>query len=153
MSFGCSHSPPEPETIPSGLVSHSTSLIPSGSNRCFLAKASVENVYADRSKVTDKLVDRYFELTLREGNRQAFVDRLNMSTDKSSFQKIRLIQKRTLILWGEEDKLIPLKMAHRFHNDLQNDTLVILKGLGHIPMEESPNQSLVPVMSFLKNVE
>jgi len=119
----------------------------------FLAKASVENVYADKSKVTDKLVDRYFELTLREGNRQAFVDRLNMSTDKISFEKIKLIQKRTLILWGEKDKLIPLKMAHRFHNDLQNDTLVILKGVGHIPMEESPNQSLEPVMSFLKNVE
>jgi hypothetical protein len=37
----------------------------------FIVKASVENVYFDKSKVTESLVDRYFELTLREGNRQA----------------------------------------------------------------------------------
>ena len=31
----------------------------------FMARSSVENVYADKSKVTDDLVDRYFDLTLR----------------------------------------------------------------------------------------
>ena len=30
----------------------------------FLVRASVENVYFDKSKVTDELVERYFELTL-----------------------------------------------------------------------------------------
>ena len=116
-----------------------------------IAKASVQNVYADKTKVTKELVDRYFELTLREGNRRAFVDRFSASRDTSSYQKINLIEQRTLVLWGEQDKLIPLKMAHRFHNDLRNDTLVILKDVGHIPMEESPDQSLKPVIAFLKN--
>lgn len=39
-------------------------------------RKSVENVFADKSKVTNSLVDRSLELTLREVNRQAFVDRL-----------------------------------------------------------------------------
>jgi len=117
----------------------------------FIAKASVENVYEDKTKVTKKLVDRYFELTLREGNRQAFIDRFRIPSDTNSHKKIKLIAQRTLILWGEQDKLIPLKMAYQFHNDLANDTLVILKDVGHIPMEESPVQSLAPVISFLKN--
>ena len=116
-----------------------------------IAKASVENVYVDKTKVTEELVDRYFELTLRAGNRQAFVDRLSAKMDTNSHQKIKLIEQRTLILWGEQDELIPLKMAQRFHNDLPNDTLIILKEVGHIPMEESPDQSLKPVISFLKN--
>jgi len=42
-------------------------------------------------------------------------------------------------------------MAQRFHKDLPNDTLVILKGIGHILMEEHPEESLKPVMAFLKN--
>ena len=117
----------------------------------FIAKASVENVYEDKTKVTKKLVDRYFELTLREGNRQAFIDRFRIPSDTNSHKKIKLIAQRTLILWGEQDKLIPLKMAYQFHNDLANDTLIILKDVGHIPMEESPVQSLAPVISFLKN--
>jgi hypothetical protein len=65
----------------------------------FIVKASVENVYFDKSKVTESLVDRYFELTLREGNRQAFVDRFKMAKDTSAY-KIKHIQQPTLI-YGE----------------------------------------------------
>jgi pimeloyl-ACP methyl ester carboxylesterase len=115
-----------------------------------LARKSVESVYADKSKVTDALVDRYFELTLREGNRQAFVDRLNMLYDTSNIPKIKTIQTPTLVLWGEQDLLIPKENAQRFHDDLPNDTLVILKSMGHVPMEENPVESLEPVSDFLK---
>jgi len=116
-----------------------------------VAKISVENVYKDKAKVTEELVDRYFELTLRKGNRQAFVDRFEVKTDTISYKKIKLINQRTLILWGEDDELIPLSIAYQFHHDLPNDTLVILKNAGHIPMEENPKESLKPVMKFLKN--
>tara|TARA_Y100000385_G_scaffold248980_1_gene270028 strand:- start:345 stop:1295 length:951 start_codon:yes stop_codon:yes gene_type:complete len=116
----------------------------------FVAKASVENVYKNKTKVNEELVDRYFELTLREGNRQAFVDRFKVKSDTMSHKKIKLINQRTLILWGEEDELIPSKMAYLFHNDLPNDTLVILKNVGHVPMEESPSESLEPVIEFLR---
>ena len=116
----------------------------------FIAKVSVENVYKDKTKVNEELVDRYFELTLREGNRQAFVDRFKVKSDTIYHKKIKLINKRTLILWGEDDKLIPSEMAYLFHNDLPNDTLVILKNVGHVPMEESPIESLRPVIEFLR---
>lgn len=116
----------------------------------FVAKASVENVFADKTKVTEALVSRYFELTLREGNRQAFVDRFNIKKEVKSHQNIKLIKQRTLVLWGEQDMLIPKEMAYQFHDDLPNDTLVILNDVGHVPMEEKPNQSIEPVISFLK---
>jgi pimeloyl-ACP methyl ester carboxylesterase len=117
----------------------------------FVAKKSIENVYADKNKVTKELVDRYFELTLREGNRQAFVDRFEIKRDTTSYNKIKSIKQRTLVLWGEQDKLIPASIAHRFHNELPNSTLVLLKGVGHVPMEESPVQSLESVLQFLKD--
>ena len=112
-------------------------------------RSSVENVYADKTKVTDALVDRYFELTLREGNRQAFVDRITMLYDTSNINLFKTIQQPTLVLWGEEDGLIPLSNAYRFHDDLPNDTLVILKNMGHVPMEENPKESLKAVLDFL----
>jgi pimeloyl-ACP methyl ester carboxylesterase len=117
----------------------------------FIVRSSVENVYFDKSKVTDSLVERYFELTLREGNRQAFVDRFKMSVGADAYTNIKYIQQPTLILWGAKDLLIPVENAYKFHEDLPNDTLVILDDTGHTPMEESPFRSLEPVINFLKN--
>ena len=51
---------------------------------------------------------------------------------------------------GEKDLLIPLKYAYNFNNDLPNDTLIILKNVGHVPMEESPQESIMPLLAFLK---
>lgn len=116
----------------------------------FMVRASVENVYADKTKVTDSIVDRYFDLTLRAGNRQALVDRMTFAYDTSTIPLIKNIQQRTLILWGEQDLLIPTKSAYRFHDDLPNDTLVILKNLGHVPIEEGARESLEVVIRFLK---
>lgn len=114
-----------------------------------IVKSSIENVYHDTSKVTDSLIDRYFELTLREGNRQAFVDRLNMEGSASRYAEIKNIQQPTLILWGAEDLLIPKENALRFQSDLQNSTLVIMENTGHTPMEESPSESLSILTEFL----
>lgn len=116
----------------------------------FVVKASVKNVYADKTKISEELVDRYFELALREGNRQAFIDKFEAQADLIAHNNIKLIEQRTLVLWGEKDLLIPIKQAYKFHHDMPDDTLVILSNVGHVPMEESPNQSLEVVLSFLK---
>jgi pimeloyl-ACP methyl ester carboxylesterase len=116
----------------------------------WMVTASLKNVYADPSKVNDALVNRFFELTLRAGNRQALVDRMNVPADTSKLALIKTIQQPTLILWGEQDLLIPVQYAYRFQNDLPNDTLVVLKNSGHVPMEESPQESLVPLLHFLR---
>ena len=116
----------------------------------FLVRSSVENVYFDSSKVTDLVVERYFNLTLRSGNRKAFVDRLQIPKDTNTYKNINYIQQPTLILWGAEDLLIPVENAYKFQEDLPNNTLVILENTGHTPMEESPLESLAPVLNFLK---
>jgi pimeloyl-ACP methyl ester carboxylesterase len=118
----------------------------------FIVQKSIENVYADKTKVEPDLVDRYFNLALRAGNRQAFIER--MSTFKtllndSTYLQIKNIKTPTLILWGDKDLLIPLTVAENFHADLPNDTLVVLKNLGHTPMEENPKQSLQVLINFL----
>jgi pimeloyl-ACP methyl ester carboxylesterase len=116
----------------------------------FMVRASIENVYFDKSKVTDSLVARYFELTLREGNRQAFVDRLRTGAD-TNYTNMKYIKQPTLIVWGAKDLLITKENAYKFHEYLPNSTLAILDDTGHTPMEESPLESLEPVINFLNN--
>lgn len=117
----------------------------------FLVRKSIENVYKDTSKITDTLIDRYFDLTLRAGNRQAFIDRFKTKKSTGNHNSIKTIIQPTLILWGDQDLLIPLENAYKFQDDLPNNTLVVIKNTGHVPMEESPKKSLKPVLEFIKN--
>ena len=113
---------------------------------------SLKNVYYDERKVTDELIDRYFELSLREGNRKAFITRMtkNKVFSENISELVKTIPIPTLVLWGENDKLITLESAYKFHKDLPNDTLVILPRLGHTPMEEDPITTVNVVKDFLK---
>ena len=119
-----------------------------------MIESSIKNVYFDPSKVSKELIDRYFELTLRAGNRKAFKERMvspkNTTNLNNTSELIKTIKVPVLVLWGDSDQLIPVESAYKFHSDLPNDTLVILKNLGHVPMEEDPKASLIAVKEFIK---
>jgi pimeloyl-ACP methyl ester carboxylesterase len=114
-----------------------------------VVRKSVEDVYGDKSLVTDSLVIMYRDMACREGNRNALVVRLNMPQSGDT-NLIKGISTPTMIIWGDQDFLIPLANAYKFQRDLPNDTLVVLKGLGHVPMEESPAQIISLVKSFIQ---
>jgi pimeloyl-ACP methyl ester carboxylesterase len=114
-----------------------------------LIESSVRNVYGDPSRVTPAVVDRYFELTLREGNRDALGKRFQQ-TDLGVFaERIKTIRQPTLILWGGRDRLIPPDNARRFAQDIAGSKLVVFDDLGHVPHEEDPARTVAAVKSFL----
>ena len=121
----------------------------------FLVRASIENVYFDKSKVSDSLVNRYFDLTLRKGNRKAIVDRLKVSTTLTNGTKthdnIKNIKQPTLIIWGSDDQLIPVENGYKFKNDITNSKLIVMQQTGHVPMEEKPLISLNFAIDFINN--
>lgn len=116
-----------------------------------VVQKSLEDVYSDKSLVNEALVDRYYDLALREGNRQAMVDRLTNPNDYSIIPDLQKIKIPTLILWGENDLLIPVSVASEFSKLMSNDTMVIIKNCGHVPMEECPTESLEAVFKFISN--
>jgi len=115
-----------------------------------LIVASLRQVYGDPAKVTSGLVDRYYEMTLREGNRRALVQRLQQVQRGQDAARIRELKLPTLILWGGRDRLLPPAMAQRFHDDIAGSTLVVFDDLGHLPQEEDPARTLPPVQAFLQ---
>jgi pimeloyl-ACP methyl ester carboxylesterase len=51
-------------------------------------------------------------------------------------QDAHLINAQTLIIWGEEDTVIPIKNGYKLHNEIPGSRLVVLKDCGHVPQEE-----------------
>ena len=109
---------------------------------------SIENVYGDPSLVTPALIDRYFDLTLRAGNRKALSYRLDQGY-VSDEAKVKSLKLPTLILWGAKDRLIPPDSGQHFARDIAGSKLVMFEALGHVPHEENVQATLAEVVKFL----
>jgi pimeloyl-ACP methyl ester carboxylesterase len=57
----------------------------------------------------------------------------------------------TLIVWGREDKVIPLAIGETLNRDIPNSRLVILDATGHVPQEENPEETIAAILTFLND--
>ncbi len=114
-----------------------------------MIESSLRNVYGDPDKVDDELVERYYQLTLREGNRQALRQRFAQAPSGELHERIGELQLPTLIIWGGRDRLIPPDNAERFAADIAGSQLVLFDDLGHVPQEEDPQRTVAVLLAFL----
>jgi pimeloyl-ACP methyl ester carboxylesterase len=113
-----------------------------------IIQSSLRNVYGDPGKVSTELVDRYYDLTLREGNRGAVAKRFE-SIKVVNEERVQALKLPTLILWGAKDNLIPVENGARFAKDIAGSKLVVFPELGHVPQEEDPVSTVRVVQEFL----
>lgn len=114
-----------------------------------LVLASLRSVYGDPSAVTPELVDRYYDMALRAGNRRALVQRLQAMEGDDASARIAAVAVPTLIMWGAQDRLIPVAAAVRFSHDIAGARLVVFDRLGHLPQQEDPVRTVLEVQRFL----
>lgn len=62
-----------------------------------------------------------------------------------------LINQPTLIVWGEEDTVIPIKNGYKLHEEILNSRMVVLKDCGHIPQEEKSELFAELVTEFCRD--
>jgi pimeloyl-ACP methyl ester carboxylesterase len=119
----------------------------------FLAVQGAKSSYNNSPVVTDTLIDRYYELSLRDGTREAIISRFSGFGSRSLAPvDTTALDLPTLIMWGKEDAVIPVSVADQFADALENTTLVIYENVGHVPMEEIPTRSAEDIISFLEGL-
>jgi len=114
-----------------------------------VVESSVRNVFGDPSRVTPELVDRYFDLTTREGNRLALGQRFAQTQPGDLARRVPEIKAPTLIIWGGRDRLIPPDQGQRFHREIAGSQLKVFEALGHVPQEEDPAATVAAFRDFL----
>lgn len=115
-----------------------------------LVKMSLAPAYANPDTMTDALATRYYDLLRAPGVRDAMLARMAQSTRTDPVPRLQRIEAPTLLLWGEEDRMIPFTNAADYVRALPHATLVPLPGVGHLPQEEAPGRSLDALRSFLR---
>ncbi|HAE01250.1 MAG TPA: alpha/beta hydrolase [Rhodospirillaceae bacterium] len=116
----------------------------------FMVKMNLQPAYGDPNRFSAETVDRYYDLMLAPGSRQALIHRMEQTVLVDPDPLLATIEVPVLLVWGEKDAMIPISNAADYQRVLRNSTLVRLEGLGHVPQEEAPEISLPPVRAFLK---
>ncbi|MBB3033276.1 pimeloyl-ACP methyl ester carboxylesterase [Erythrobacter lutimaris] len=53
------------------------------------------------------------------------------------------------MIWGEEDRLIPVQAGMWYDSQLSDSRLVVYSGIGHLPHEEAANRTAAYVARWL----
>lgn len=59
------------------------------------------------------------------------------------------IKNKTLIVWGENDKMVPIKFAYVMEEKIPNSKLIILPKIGHSPHLEAPEKLAKEILQFI----
>lgn len=116
----------------------------------FSSENSARKVYFDPSKINPETVKNNNLLWNREGNIHAAFA-LASSGQYPDTAIIARVQCPTLILWGRNDKIVPVEHAARFQRDIKNSQLVIFDSCGHCPMIEKPDETADVIRLFFEH--
>lgn len=117
----------------------------------YVTQQGVRAAYNNASIVDENLIMRYYDLNMRAGTRKATIDRFQQY-DPRGARNPSDVTTPTLIMWGEEDVLTPFGLARKFESAIADHRTAYYAGIGHIPMEETPDQSAEDIAEFMREV-
>ncbi len=74
-----------------------------------------------------------------------------LSARKGNDDRYRAINCPTLVLWGEQDRVVPRDVFTRLCATLPDVTCELVADCGHTPAEERPGETVVQIQRFLNN--
>lgn len=118
----------------------------------WLIRQSLESTYGAPEQVSNADVDLFSDMMLRAGNREAGRQIVSYEPTGEIIKRIGDIDMPALVLWGGRDSWTLPKYADWFAGNLPDARLAIFDELGHMPMAEDPQGTLVPMLAFLREI-
>ena len=112
-------------------------------------KDILKNVFYDHSLITKGHIDEFGKPLKEEGFYISLLRLLRYREGDLSSEELKTIYKPALLLWGEEDIVVPVQVGHRLENDLPNAKLITYEKAGHLISEERPNEVFEQIVSFI----
>ena len=117
------------------------------------AQLLLERIVSVKSKITAERIYRYAYFFDLPGSRNALKQTARYIVPSNVDELVEMFKQilvPTLIIWGEQDSVVPVENAYRFNSDIKNSKLIVLPQTGHIPHEERPDQVLEALGEFMK---
>ncbi len=118
----------------------------------FLVRTLLKTAYGDDSLLTDDILTRYYELLRKEGTRKSILTVIQEDEPEFSYlERLESITSSTFIIWGSLDTWIDPSVIELFQEAIgfPDNHIYIFDGLGHVPMEENPEDTVLTMISIL----
>lgn len=120
----------------------------------FKSRMILKKAFFDPSKITEEMVTAYgANLSLPGASRaliQTAKQMLPSNLDEIA-ERYRSIDVPVLLIWGENDEIIPLEIGRKLAGNIRNSKLVVVPSCGHVPQEECPSQAIKAMETFLSD--
>ncbi len=113
----------------------------------------LKDSYYEDSKITREQIEVYARPIADSGGRHALLETSKQIIPEDIDELIAKYPKitvRTLIIWGRQDKVIPIVIGELLDEALPDSRLVVIDHSGHIPQEETPEAVVPLVLDFLR---
>ena len=119
-----------------------------------MVRYTLSQIVFDEDQISDEQVEAYCLpyrfpggvtaslLTLQQFDNQHLIE---------MGQRYATLPHPTLVIWGDHDTLIPVSHYQKFLKDFPHSQHLLIPNCGHIPQEETPQQVLAIMLSFLQN--
>ena len=110
--------------------------------------------FGDPENVTEELIDRWYELLLREGQRDAQIARVNQYVSGDIDLILSEITSPALIMWGKKNNVVPVELAYEMEDMMNNSTrieMIIYENGGHQLVQELGIQTAKDALEYLMN--
>jgi len=119
-----------------------------------LAKTVLKESYYNDNLITDAQVAAYAKPLGMKNGKYALLKAAKQAIPKD-FEKLiakyPTISVPTLIIWGDKDKVIPIKIGQKLNAAIPCSKLTTIADTGHVPQEETPIPTVELIKEFLKN--
>ncbi|MDA0756442.1 MAG: alpha/beta hydrolase [Crenarchaeota archaeon] len=140
---------------PSGVMKHSTPALDAYVMAAlYPTNSSASNAFQMMSaskKIDEKTIRGFVERMKLPNAKMAFMSTLlGLKNAEITSVKLVSIKSPTLIIWGENDLVIPIKYAQSFVSQIDDCRFVKMENCGHTPYVEVPDKFYKIVSNFLK---
>ncbi|HET7841688.1 MAG TPA: alpha/beta hydrolase [Terriglobia bacterium] len=110
-----------------------------------------ETLFFDQTKLTPEIADYSWNRRLRDGDSDTIRRLVAGLVKGNEFEDAKMgsIKARTLIIWGHDDKILPLEAGQRLQRALPGSELVVIDECGHVPQLEKPAEFNRILLRFL----
>jgi pimeloyl-ACP methyl ester carboxylesterase len=113
-----------------------------------LSRIALRRSYHDRSKIGDDSVTAYAaNLKSSEGISAVIEAAKGVMPEAAApdFKEYGRLKVPTLLIWGGDDRVIPLRIGEMLRNDIAGSRFAVIDRCGHLPHEERP-ETVIPMM-------
>lgn len=115
-----------------------------------IIKSIIKSLYMHKELKTDEVAEGYVKPFRTPGIEDAFAEMVKgFVSDDDLPKRIPEIKIPTLIVWGEDDTIIPVSAAHKFNELIKGSKLITYPQAGHMPMEEHPAEFNKAIAEFV----